>query len=132
MVFPLQQEIQRLVKVTIQPTDLTNAVAAGNNAIQGVTGLDNAVWDDDDPHFGPLTNIGATWGAFTVLFGWDKDMYLEKAKLMLDAYNQAVKIYKDMPLPDELSNPLQEDQIVVSEYGIHALNEDIPHFLSDY
>ena len=132
MAFTVEHEIQRLVRDPILPADLADAVLAGNNQIQSVSGFELSAWSEGDIHYGPLVTIGALWGAYTILMGWDKDQYLDKAKQLLSSYETAVKHFKELPVSDNQVSSQLEDNIVVSEYGIHALNEDIPHYLSDY
>lgn len=126
----LETRIQELVTKEVDPVKLTNAAIAGDSKIYALTGRNN--WTVDEYVYGSLAEIGAIYGAYTILISWDKEEYLDKAKLMLEAYQQAVKDFKELPLSDESSNPEFGDDVATTEYMNPYLNENMPYFLSKY
>lgn len=124
-----ESEIQRLVTKTVEASKLTKAAEAGDRAISIVTGRTD--WIAENVGYDAARNVGALYGAYTILISWDKNEYLDKAKLMFESYQQAVKDFKEMPLPDVEQSPLQLD-VATSEYENPYLNPDKPFFMSQY
>ena len=93
-----------------------------------IKSLTNIDWSTNDYVYGILKEIGATYAAWSLLIGWDKEEYFEKAKEMLRAFETLVTRFKEIPLPEDKVNV--EIDVAESEYSIPALNPDIPHFMS--
>jgi len=125
-----ENDIKRLVKQTIDPADLTSAVEAGDRKIVALTNRDINELTPDDNAYGQLQQVGATYGAWTVLMGWNKEMYLDKAKEMWKAYMFEIEQFKSMRLPDDKSDPNFE--IAESIYTHYKLNPDYTPFMSGY
>lgn len=125
-----ESRIQTLVTKQVDAPKLTAAAEAGDAKIYALTGRNN--WTVDEYVYGALQEVGATYGAYTILVSWDKEEYLDKAKLMLEAYNQAVKDFKELPLSDESSNPEFGDDVATTEYWNPYLNDKMPYFMSKY
>jgi len=129
----LESEIQRLVTKTVDAEKLTDAAIAGDAEIYALTGKND--WGVDDYVFGKLQNIGATYGAYTILISWDKEEYLEKAKLMFESFKQMVTDFKTLPLPEEDVNPNFTDDVegpATTEYWNPYLNDQMPYYVSKY
>lgn len=126
----IETRIQQLVTKEVDSTKLTAAAVAGDSKIYALTGRND--WAPSEYVYGALSEVGATYGAYTILISWDKEEYLDKAKLMLEAYNQAVRDFKELPLPDESSNPEFGDDVATTEYWNPYLNENMPYFMSKY
>jgi hypothetical protein len=124
-----EEDIRRLVKQNITPNDLASAIAAGDKEIVALTNRDIEEWDPSDNAFGKLQQIGALYGAWTVLIGWDV-AYLEKSKELWRVFLYMVDQFKTMTLPEEKGNPAFA--IAESEYTTSQLNPDVPPFLSSY
>jgi hypothetical protein len=125
-----ENDIKRLVKQTIAPADLASAVEAGDRKIVALTNRDIDEWNPTDNAYGQLQQVGATYGAWTVLMGWNKEMYLDKAKEMWKAYIFEIEQFKSMRLPDNLSDP--NFDIAESVYTHYKLNADYVPFMSSY
>lgn len=125
-----EDDIKRLVKQTIPPADLTSAVEAGDRKIVTLTNRDITEWAPEDNAYGQLQQVGATYGAWTVLMGWPKEMYLDKAKEMWKAYLNEIEQFKSMRLPDDKSDP--NFDIAESVYTHYKLNSEFVPFMSSY
>lgn len=108
------------------PTEkLTQVCGDADKMIKSLTNID---WSTNDYVYGILKEIGATYAAWSLLIGWDKEEYFEKAKEMLRAFETLVTRFKEIPLPEDKVNV--EIDVAESEYSIPALNPDVPHFMS--
>jgi len=125
-----EDDIKRLVKQTITPADLASAVEAGDKKIVAITNRDIEEWNPTDNAYGQLQQVGATYAAWTVLMGWPKEMYLDKAREMWKAYMFEVEQFKSMRLPDDKTDP--NFDIAESVYTTYKLNADFTPFLSGY
>jgi hypothetical protein len=125
-----EEDVKILVKQDIDPTDLSNAITLADKQLVSLLGIPLDDVQTNDAVYGALESIGATYAAWQILIGWDKDEYLDKAKLMWQNYLTQLDNFRKMPLPNSLANT----NIVMAEsdYMIPSLNPDIPHFLSDY
>ena len=123
-------DIKTLVKSDIDTAELANAAVLADKQIVALTGRPIGDWDPSYPAYGALESIGAVYAAWLILSGWDKDMYLDKAKMMWQNYVTQVESFKKLPIPEDLTNP--DVDIVESNYTIHALNPDVTNFLSYY
>jgi hypothetical protein len=124
------EDVKILVKQDIDPTDLNNALILSDKQLVSLLGVSLTNVQIDDAIYGALEAIGATFAAYCIFMGWDKEEYLDKAKLMLQNYQILVDNFRKMPLPNTLSN--SNNIIVASEPFISTLNPDIPHYLSGY
>lgn len=125
-----ENDIKRFVKQAINPTDLTNAVIVGDKEIVALTNRDINEWSETDNAYGRLQEIGALYGSWTILIGWDPKMYLDKAKELWKAYMYAVEQFKAMHLPEDKMDP--DIVVAESEYTIYQLNPDYKPFMSSY
>jgi hypothetical protein len=130
MTITSEDDIKRLVKQNITPTDLTSAVAAGDKEIVALTNRDVEEWSETDNAYGRLQQIGALYGSWSILISWDPAMYLEKAREMWKAYLYSVEQFRTMHLPEDRTNP--DIVISESEYTTYKLNPDYEPFLSSY
>lgn len=128
-----ENDIKRIVR-GINTTDLANAVTNGDKKIMSVTGRPLSTWSENDPVYGQLQNIGSLYGAWSILIGWNKDEYLDKAKEVWKAFLHELEQFRGMPLPESTTSSGAGSGIEISEsdYGIHALNPAVPNYLSDY
>jgi len=124
------EDVQILVKQDIDPTDLENALILSDKQIQTIIGVSIDNIQTTDSIYGALEAIGATFAAWLIFTGWDKEEYLDKAKLMLQTYQTLVDNFRKMPIPSTLTNP--NTVIVSSEPFISALNPNIPYYKSNY
>lgn len=123
-------DIQRLVKQNINSVDLASAVEAGDREIVSITNRDIEEWNPSDNAYGRLQQIGALFGAWQILIGWDQTMYLEKSKEMRKAYIYAVEQFKTIRLPDDKTDP--NFDIAESVYTHYKLNSEFVPFMSSY
>jgi len=124
------EDVSILVKQDIDTTDLSNALTLSDKQLVSLLGVPLENVQTDDAIYGVLEAIGATFAAYCIFIGWDKEEYLDKAKLMLQNYQILVDNFRKMPLPNTLSN--SNNIIVSSDPFISALNPNIPHYLSSY
>jgi len=123
-------DIQRLVKQSINSVDLASAVEAGDKEIVALTNRDIYEWNEADNAYGRLQEIGALFGAWQILIGWDANSYLDKSKEMYKAYINAVQQFKEMRLPEDKTDP--NFDIAESVYTHYKLNPDFVPFMSGY
>lgn len=131
MVITAEADVRRLVGRPIdvsQAQMLADAITAGDREIKGLTGRDD--WANTDSVFGTLQNIGAVYAAYTILIGWDKEEYLEKAKELWKSYVDAVASFRLIPLPEDKTDPNVD--MAFSESLNPYVNPNNPHFMSQY
>jgi len=125
-----ENDIKRLVKQAINPTDLANAIIAGDRKIVALTNREIDEWSPSDNAYGQLQIVGATFAAWTILMGWDPKMYLEKAKEMWKAYMFEIEEFHKIHLPESKTDP--DIVVAESEYSIYQMNPDYRPFMSSY
>lgn len=122
-------EIKRLINnPSVDTGKLAAAVVAGDNKIYALTNRKD--WNAGDVVYGELQNIGALYGAWTILVSYDSEEYLNKAKEIREAYETAVADFRQIPLSEEKADPYFA--IASSDYTTPKLNPNVTNFLSDY
>lgn len=120
-------KVKILVNYDVDPTKLTRVCADSDDMIKSLTNID---WSTDDYVFGILKEIGNVYAAWSLLIGWENTEYLEKAKEMKIQFDGLVEKFQKIPLPENKTNP--DIDVAESEYTIHALNPDVPHWMDTY
>lgn len=122
-------EIIRIINnPDVDPAKLARAVTAGDSKIFALTNRND--WNAGDLVFGELRNIGALYGAWTILVSYDSEEYLNKAKEVREALDNAISDFRKIPLGDDKTDP--NFVVAESDYTTPKLNPDIPNFLSEY
>ena len=73
-------DVKFLVHYNVNTEDLARAVANADSLIYSMTNIND--WVSNDSVFGILKQIGATYAAWQILIGYNKDEYLDKADRM--------------------------------------------------
>jgi hypothetical protein len=121
-------EIQFRVGVHVDDQTLQDAAKIADKQIYALTNRRD--WSPDEDLFGLLQNLGSAYAAFYILSRWDPKQYGDKAAAAFKQYQSELTTYRQIPVPEGGGDP--EIASVESDYGITVLNDEVPHFLSEY